>query len=323
MEISEGVHRLEAPLGDRYVALYLLVGDRSSLLIDTGLTDSIQSTVMPYLQELGIAPSRIDYVLTTHSDFDHMGGNDAARASFPSALFLSHLLDRELVDDVELLIDRRYGEFISGHGYDDVDEASKDYIREHSHTTMTDLAIVGGEFLRLGSDWEVELIHTPGHSWGSTSVWDPRSRTMFVGDAVLGDGLLTNDGGPAFPPTYRYVDDYRATIRGLSERNIQTLATSHYPLYRGHEVDDFLNLSMAYTRRVETAIVETLRNASAEGLTAMDIIAARHAELGPWPRATAEALMYAVVGHLELMEIERRVQPSTGAGYLRWTLYDG
>jgi len=323
MEISEGVHRLEAPLGDRYVALYLLVGERRSLLIDTGLADSIPLTVMPYLRELGIAPSRVDYVLTTHSDFDHMGGNDAARASLASATFLSHVLDRELVDDVDLLIDRRYGEFIPGHGYDDVDEASKNYIREHSHSTTTDVAIVGGELLKLGPDWEIELVHTPGHSWGSTSVWDPRSRTMFIGDAVLGDGLLTKDGKPAFPPTYRYVDDYRATIRRLSERNIQTLAASHYPLYHGPEVDDFLKLSMAYTQRVEDAIVETLRGASAEGSTAMEIIAARHAELGPWPRATAEALMYAVVGHLELMELERRVQLSPTAGYLRWTLRDG
>ncbi len=322
MEISKGIHRIEAPLGDRYVALYLLVGDRSCLLIDTGLADSIPFTVMPYLRGLGLAPSQIDYVLTTHSDFDHMGGNGAARESFPSALFLSHVLDRELIDSVDLLIDHRYGEFISEHGYDDVDEDSKAYIREQSHSTVTDLSVVGGEFLNLSLDWEVELVHTPGHSLGSTSVWDPRSHTMFIGDAVLGDGLLTNDGRPAFPPTYRYVDDYHKTIRQLLKRHIQTLATSHYPLYRGHEIDDFLNVSMAYTRRVEEVIVRSLRSASAEGATAMEIIAAHHAELGPWPRATAEALMYAVVGHLELMEHEHRAQVSPATGYLRWALCD-
>jgi glyoxylase-like metal-dependent hydrolase (beta-lactamase superfamily II) len=323
MEISEGVHRLDAPLGDRYVALYLLVGEYGSLLVDTGLHDSIDLVLLPYLRRLNIAAEQVKYAVVTHSDFDHMGGNEAAQAHLPAVRILSHVLDSAMVDDIELLIGDRYGEFIAAHGYDDVDDAAKDYIRDNSHAGHTDVAVIGGERIRLAPDWEVEVVHTPGHSRGSISVWDPRSRTMFIGDAVLGDGLLTSEGQPAFPPTYRYVDDYRSTIRQLSARGIETLAAAHYPLFRGDEVGAFLDLTMAYTDRVEEAILATLRDRGREGSTAMEIIAERHADLGPWPLPTAEALMYAVVGHLESLESRHRITRISGPGHDRWMLLDG
>jgi len=36
-EVAHGIHRVEAPLGDRYVCLYLLAGEEAALLVDTGL----------------------------------------------------------------------------------------------------------------------------------------------------------------------------------------------------------------------------------------------------------------------------------------------
>lgn len=44
MEIAPRIHRIEAPLGDRFVCMYLFVGTESALLLDTGL-DQIAGTV--------------------------------------------------------------------------------------------------------------------------------------------------------------------------------------------------------------------------------------------------------------------------------------
>ena len=41
MEIAPRIHRIEAPLGDRFVCMYLFVGTESALLLDTGLDLSL------------------------------------------------------------------------------------------------------------------------------------------------------------------------------------------------------------------------------------------------------------------------------------------
>ena len=74
MEIAHGIHRIEAPLGERFIAIYLLIGDRASLLVDTGIASSIADAVLPYMASQGIAPEKIRYVVSTHCDFDHVGG---------------------------------------------------------------------------------------------------------------------------------------------------------------------------------------------------------------------------------------------------------
>ena len=37
MLVVPGIHRIEAPLGDRIICVYLLVGDQNIMLVDSGL----------------------------------------------------------------------------------------------------------------------------------------------------------------------------------------------------------------------------------------------------------------------------------------------
>lgn len=48
-----------------------------------------------------------------------------------------------------------------------------------------------GDVLDLG-DCAYQILHTPGHSPGSISLWDPKARTVFSGDAVYDGDLLDN-----------------------------------------------------------------------------------------------------------------------------------
>ena len=84
MEIAQGIHRIEAPLGERFNALYLLVGSEASLLIDTGLAAGHRghAAAVSGIHRITL-PSASATRVNTHSDFDHMGGNAALRASRP------------------------------------------------------------------------------------------------------------------------------------------------------------------------------------------------------------------------------------------------
>jgi glyoxylase-like metal-dependent hydrolase (beta-lactamase superfamily II) len=162
-----------------------------------------------------------------------------------------------------------------------------------------DIGLSGGERFCLGSGWAVELLHTAGHSRGHVSIYDPRSRCAVVGDAVLGNAVLLADGTPAFPPTYRYLDTYLATVQRLQSIAPDLLLTAHYPAYRGPEAAEFLGETRAFADRVETA----LRGELTPGPVTMTELTERLGpQLGQWPRDADQFLSQPLLGHLERLE---------------------
>lgn len=300
MEVVAGIHRIQAPLGDRFVCVYLLVGDEATMLIDTGLDDTTQEYILPYMQAEGLEPSAVRYILTSHSDFDHTAGNRSALEAFPNAMLMCHRLDQAMVEDMQLILDARYDEFKEAHGIFETEEARSGMLAV-SRTAPVDLALVGGERVRLGSDWHVELWHTPGHSRGHMSVHDPRSGALIICDATLYHAVLRADGTVAFPPTYRYLDTYLATLAQFEAISPPWLLTSHYPVYEGDQVKSFLAASRVFVERVDAELRGYLRT-SAEPRTMLEIIGELSPRLGEWPEAAAPALSQPLAGHLERME---------------------
>jgi len=295
VEILPGIHRIEAPLGERYVALYLIVGDDASLLVDTGLDESIRSSLIPYMESIGHPSDRVRYVVNTHADFDHVGGNEAVRGLCPDALLLCGAKDRAQIEDIEVMIDDRYGEF-RRHGFDETPE-TKNFIRAVAHTVPVDGARGAGDVIDLGGR-RLEVLEVPGHSRGHIGVYEPELRAAFIGDAVLWDSVLTTAGDPAFPPTYRDVAPYRDTIRQILDLAPDHLLTAHYGVESGNGVQGFLRGSQNYTDLVETVIVEIL-DSTRTPLTLLEIIDRGRDRLGPWPAEASLYLVYPVLGHLE------------------------
>jgi glyoxylase-like metal-dependent hydrolase (beta-lactamase superfamily II) len=316
MEGAPGIHRIEAPLGDRIICLFLLVGEDRTLLVDTGIDETPRTSLVPFLSNLGIAAERIDYVLITHADLDHQGGNATLRELVPNATFVCHELDRTLIESTERLIAERYGEFAADHGIDDSEE-TKAWYRAVTKTTRVDLGLQGGETLRLGPDWTVEILHVPGHSRGHLAVWDPRSQTAVIADAALQNAVRTKEGAPAFPPTYRYLDAYLATIQRLQGMPIEILLTSHYPVFRGAEVGDFLTESRAFADRVDAAVCEELR-AAREPRTTRQLVASLAPSLGAWPEPAGALLVFPLVGHLERLQQRGRIAAERVSDVVAW-----
>lgn len=306
MEVANGIHRIETPFGPRINAVYLLLGSSAAMLVDTATDETARGHVIPYLERVGVEPDRLRYVLTTHSDYDHMAGNGAMREFAPHAAFLCHELDRPMIEDIDRMIDDRYGEFSHDHGHDETDE-TKAAIRDATSTTPIDIGLQGGEVVDLGDGWRVTILHTPGHSWGSVSVYDPRSSALIVGDAVLWNAVLTADGQPAFPPTYRYVDTYLSTIHAFQAMSADTLLTSHYAVQEGPGVAEFLAESRAFVDRTDHAVQTALSNAG-QPTSLRELADSLSAQLGSWPDAAASALFFPLSGHLERLVAHRQVE---------------
>lgn len=299
MQVVQGIHRIQAPLGDRFVCVYLLAGEEATLLVDTGLDDTTQQYILPYMAQAGLAPENVRYILTSHSDFDHSAGNRSAKEAFSNALLLCHRFDRAMVEDMQLILDARYDEFRESHGIFETEE-NRAAMLAQSRTAPIDVALNGGETIRLGPDWHVELWHTPGHSRGHMTVADPRSGALVICDATLYNAVLRADGEPAFPPTYRYLDTYLATLGQFEAINPPYLLTSHYPVYAGEQVGEFLAESRRFVERTDSHLRSLLQKA-AQPLTMSEIIDASSAALGDWPAPASPALSQPLEGHLERM----------------------
>jgi glyoxylase-like metal-dependent hydrolase (beta-lactamase superfamily II) len=320
--LTEGIHVIESALGERVVRQFLLTGDEGALLIDTGLHSTPLEHIAPYVESIGLDPSQVRYVLTTHADFDHQGGNIAARRLFPRAVFLCHHLDRALIESTDRLIEERYGEFRFDHGIEDASETTA-WIRSVSRSeTPIDIAFESEAHIRLGAGWVVQVLHTPGHSLGHLSIWDQRSQTAIIADAALWSYLPTRDGRPAFPPTYRYVRPYRQTISLLQALKPSNLLTSHYPLKSGAEVDTFFEESLDFVNRLEECVYREIAE-SGSALSARDLIERLSPRVGEWPSSAGQCLIYPLIGHLKNLEKSGLVEAHRDGSVVTWSSVPG
>lgn len=316
MEIATGLHRIECPIGDRFVAVHAIVGARHIAVVDTGYEGSVESEVLPYFDAHGLERERVRFIIITHADYDHSGGAETMRAAFPNAMVCAGESDRAQLEDLERMINERYGEFAADHHFSESPEAEA-FIREVAGSTRIDVGLTGGERLNLGGRY-LEILHAPGHSPGHVAVLDEESRIVVLGDAVLGDTVALADGSPAFPPTYRSVDSYRATIRNLKGRNPAAISPAHAPVLADGDAQGFLDLSLAYADRVEAVALDVVTS-STRALGLLEIIGAGHERLGVWPEPAYFYLVYPVLGHLEVLERRGLIASRRDSdGLVRW-----
>ncbi len=297
MEIAPGVHRIKCLFGNnRMVYVHLLVGEDAVMLVDTGCAHNPQQEILPYMRSIGLDPARLTYIVISHSDIDHQGGNAPMKAAAPQALLACHVLDRPWVEDTEALIAGRYSQFEADHGIG-YGEEGKAGIRDGCLSHPLDLLLSGGERFRLGPDWYVEAVHTPGHTWGHLAIYDPRSRTLIAGEATMWTAILDDDWQPAMPPTYCYVDTYLATQDRLLAMDVDLLAPAHWPLQKGPAVAEYISESRNYCLLVERTLLDFA--ADGRSFTLREAIDQLGPTLGRWPSAANQDFSYGMAGNLE------------------------
>jgi glyoxylase-like metal-dependent hydrolase (beta-lactamase superfamily II) len=310
---------VEAPLGERFVACYLIVGSDETLLFDTGVDATPAGSILPYCHASGIDPASIHYAVISHCDVDHMGGNAAIKDALPGVSIVAHAADRRLIESVERIVEERYREFRDGHDID-MDEGTISWCYEVARAVPVDIVLGGRTELELGGR-TVTVLPTPGHSGGSISIWDDATRAALTSDAVLGDSLHFSDGRPAFPPTYRNPRPYRATITLLEELQPDLLLTAHEPVMEGQEARAFLALSRSFADGLADAALLELRDADAPRTT-LELIDWLAPRVGDWERSAWNFLANELVGHLEDMQADGLVMAADGP-LIRWSADSG
>ncbi len=314
MELYPNVYRIESLYGGRNLFQYLFVGD-NIVLADTGIAETPEKTIFPFFDELKIKPQQLTLAVTTHSDADHQGGNDAIKKLSPKTMLSCGEADRELVEDPGALYAQRYNFLKEEHDVGFDPEPSPDAgKRRHM-----DLCFAGGETIHLRDDWKLEVLHVPGHSRGHLALYDPKNRALFSGDAVHGRGCPKATGEMAIPVTYYHIDAYLSTIRYIEHLPIDVLYSGHWPIMRGEEIQDFLAESRRTVELADRAILQALAK-TPSGLTMKELIDAVGNAVGDWPKDTWVFAMFPIKGHMDRLEQQGKVKPVKGARPAKWTL---
>jgi glyoxylase-like metal-dependent hydrolase (beta-lactamase superfamily II) len=312
MELYKSVYQIQSLYHGRNLFQYLFAGSNIAL-VDTGIAKTPEETIFPYLDALKIRPSQITLAITTHADLDHQGGNDAIKRISPGTWLACGRADRDLVENPRVLYDQRYNLLQQDHGVGFEPEPAPDAGRAR----QMDVCFTGGETIRLGDDWGLEVLHVPGHSHGHLALYDAKHGAAFVGDAIHGRGCPKAEGGMALPVTYYYVDIYLSTLRYFEGLTIDVLYSGHWPVMRGEEVRDFIAESRQTVELLDRVILAALAKHPA-GLTLKELIDAVASAVGDWPKDRWVVAMFSVKGHMDRLEQQGKARAVRGARPVKW-----
>jgi glyoxylase-like metal-dependent hydrolase (beta-lactamase superfamily II) len=314
MELYPHVYQIQSLFSGRNLFQYLFVGD-NVVLADTGIAETPEKVIFPYMDQLKLKPERLTLAVTTHADLDHQGGNDAIKRASPQTWLACGEADRAMVEDPQTLFDLRYNHLRKDHdvgiGLESMPLAGK--------TRRMDLSFSGGEKIRLRDGWELEVLHVPGHSHGHLALYDRKNQAAFVGDAIHGRGCPKAEGGLAIPVTYYYVDIYLSTLRYFESLAMDVLYSGHWPAMRGEAIRDFIAESRQTVELFDRVILRSLGEHSA-GLTLQQLIDAVSNAVGDWPKNSWALAMWPVKGHMDRLQQLGKVRGVPGSQPLHWQL---
>lgn len=319
MEIAPNIHRIPCIFGgNRIVFAHLFIGTEAAMLVDTACAHNPQQDILPYMEKIGFDPAKLTYIVISHSDLDHQGGNQPMKAAAPQAILACHNLDKAWIEDTEALITGRYMQFDEPHGFVTPDEVRAE-IHADTLSAPIEMTLEGGETFRLSPDWVVEAIHTPGHTWGHLAIYDPKSKTMAAGEAALWNAILDVDWKPVLPPTYCYVDTYLATLDRLLSMDIEVFSPAHWPLQKGSDIGDFLRESRNYCLHVEQRLLDFAKSHGT--FTLKEAIEKMGSQVASWPEDGNGLLTFPFNGNLQrLVQRGQLVQVRNTENIVTWSL---
>jgi glyoxylase-like metal-dependent hydrolase (beta-lactamase superfamily II) len=187
----------------------LVIFEEKITLVDTGFKGSTDR-ITGFIESRGRSPRDIGLVILTHNHPDHTGGLKEIRNISNPRVAMHH-------DDI---LQTGEAGTADGRRQKPVPLLQKPFYS--SSLGKIDIRLSGGETLEpLGG---LEVIHTPGHTPGSISLYSEKHRLMIAGDA------LRNRGGKLYlPPGLVSADSAQAreSIKKIAGFEFEILCTGH------------------------------------------------------------------------------------------------
>ncbi|MBN2239833.1 MAG: MBL fold metallo-hydrolase [Dehalococcoidales bacterium] len=298
-EVSRNIFMIDNRLFSipRWGSVYL-INETKKVLIECGPATSIPA-VLEGIQQLGVGPGEIDYLIVTHIHLDHAGGAGTLMKHLPHARVIVHPKGARHLADPTRLVEgataARGAEVIEMHG--EVLPVDADRI----------MTVDDGETLQLGEQQTLTFLDTPGHASHHLCITESRNGGIFTGDVLA---LYITDFDillPYHPPPQFDLDGCLYTFRILEKLSPGIIYYSHFGV--SHRVQEHLDLAGEKLREwdamVKQAIAEGTFNELEEKLTAHG-----RAQLAPMKDVPSSAKLYDY--------LMKRSMPMAADGHITW-----
>jgi len=189
-----GIHTIDTGFfRPHFDAAYLIVENGHGAFIDCGTNYSVPR-MLAALDNAGLQPEQVDWLILTHVHLDHAGGAGELMAKLPNAQLVAHPRGaRHMVDPSMLWAGASavYGEETMQREYGRLRPVPAERVIESADGYVVDLQ--GRPLLCL---------ETPGHAKHHQAIYDERAHVCFTGDTFgLSYRELDTAAGPFILPT--------------------------------------------------------------------------------------------------------------------------
>lgn len=238
MQVSNHVHALRIPFTittemgtiDRFVYAFIVYGP-TICLIDTGVASS-QQLIFDYIKLTGRKPEEISTIILTHSHPDHIGSAKTIK-ELTGCKIMAHSGEKDWIQDV----DKQFAERPIPGFYSLV-----------GGSVAVDRILEEGDEIDLGDNLGLRVLHTPGHSEGSISLYLEADKAMVSGDVVPVPGDM---------PIY---DDPLVLIESIKKlmvfKEASVLLSSWDEPRTGSSIDMVMLDGVSYVNRLHNAVLE-------------------------------------------------------------------
>jgi glyoxylase-like metal-dependent hydrolase (beta-lactamase superfamily II) len=205
MEAAKGIDLIPAIRGANS---YLIHSQDEAMIVDTGMPGN-ETRILDYAKSLGIEPSSISTIILTHPDIDHAGSVAKQKAQTNAKVAIHE------ADAPRLSGEKKLKEVKGALGL--VLKVMGVFIRFNPVTPdvlLKDSDKIDG----------VTIIHTPGHTEGSVSVYIP-GEALLVGDALR----TTRFESLRLPAMTLDMERAKESIKRISELTYTCLLPGHGP----------------------------------------------------------------------------------------------
>ncbi|WP_336790908.1 MBL fold metallo-hydrolase [Paenibacillus sp. MMO-177] len=228
MRIAEGIEMLELDLGPMTICPTVLFDKEEWVLVDTGMPGSAP-TIIELAKQAGIGEQKLNTILLTHQDIDHIGGLPGFKADNPELVVYAHEDDRAVIDGKKPMLKASPERLAALLGA--LPEAARSQFEAtfiNPTGANVDRTMTDGENLPFGGG--ITVIHTPGHTPGHVSLYHQPSKTLIAGDAmVVANGELNGPREAVTPDMATALQ----SLKKLKDFDIETVICYHGGVFKG------------------------------------------------------------------------------------------
>ncbi len=210
---------------EHVIASFLLLGDGSAALVETGPTACVKH-LMDGLKGNGVSPEDVRQVFLTHIHLDHAGASGTLADLLPNATFYVHEIGYpHMVDPSKLMksATRIYGERM---------EELWGEMRPVPEDRLETLR--GGEEVGVAGG-TLTTHYTPGHAYHHLAYLEPGSGALFAGD-VAGIRLPGQSYvRPPTPPPEVDIEAWMHSIQEVRKLSPASILPTHFGRYEDVE----------------------------------------------------------------------------------------